>query len=157
MTHKQLVELIKPGTQLKIRGVPYVVKQHIVWMQHRAGTPYDKWVIDNENGDDGYRLFIDAKNKAVGFASMIHHNFSEPMPESLEFEGKKYKMVWDEFCTVVEEQGEKVYQKGDGEIWWDYVSLENDQEGLSLGRSWETWQREDLKTWVLKITDVEIS
>ncbi|MBU1110404.1 DUF4178 domain-containing protein [Patescibacteria group bacterium] len=157
MNHKELVAKIKPGTKLKIKDVPYTVSQHIVWMQHRANYPYDKWVLVDEKGYDGYRLFIEANEPAMGFAKIFHHEFQEPMPDKLNFEGKAYKKVWDEFCTVERVEGNGIYKKGDGEIWWDYVSEDNKNEGLSLGRSWETWEREDLKTQCLELGDVEIT
>ena len=156
MTHQNLVDLIKPGKKIKIKGDTYLVKQHIVWMQHRADSCYDKWVLVDEKGYDGYRFFIEVKTPAIGFAKIFTHDFIEPMPEVLEFQGKKYKMVCGEFCTAVKVEGEEVYRQGDAEIWWDYVSEDDETKGLSLGRSWETWEREDLATQALELADVEI-
>lgn len=156
MTHKDLVNKIKPGMKIRIKGVSYTVKQHIVWMQHRSGYPYDKWVLEDSEGFNGYRMFIETNEPAMGFAKIFHHEFAEPMPDELEFERKKYRKTWDEFCTAVKVEGEEIYKKGEGEIWWDYVSEDNEKEGLSLGRSWETWEREDLKTYSLEIQDVEV-
>ncbi len=156
MTHQELVDLIKPGKSIKIKGDTYLVKQHIVWMQHRAGYSYDKWVLVDDKDYDGYRFFIEVKTPAMGFAKIFTHNFIEPMPEVLEYQGKKYKMVWGEFCTAIKVEGEEVYKQGDAEIWWDYVSEEDETRGLSLVRSWETWEREDLSTQSLELDDVVI-
>jgi len=156
MTHQELVEKLNPETKLIIKGIPYSVKQHIVWMQHRAGYSYDKWVLVDETGYDGYRLFIEATEPAMGFAKIFHHNFTEPMPEKLEFEGTNYTQTCNEFCTVEKAEGEEIYQMGEAEIWWDYASNDNNLEGLSLGRSWETWEREDLKTQTVELEDIQI-
>lgn len=156
MNHTQLVNSIKIGSKIIIKGIPYTVKQHIVWMQHRANYPYDKWVLVDSNGYDGYRFFIETTESAMGFAKVFEHNFTEPLPELIEFEGKKYKQVCGEFCTAIKVEGEEVYKEGDGEIWWDYSCIDNESEGLSLGRSWETWIREDLKTQALELSDVKV-
>ena len=156
MSHNELVQAIKPGAQIIVRGAPYTVKQHIVWMQHRANYSYNKWVLTDKDGYDGYRLFIESQEKVMGFAEIFHFNFQEPLPEELEFEGKKYKQVYGEFCTAIQVEGDEVYKEGDGEVWWDYISLENNKVGLSLGRSWETWEREDLKTQALELSDVSL-
>lgn len=156
MNHKQLVEKIKPGMQILIKGVPYKVKQHIVWMQHRADYSYDKWVLVDSNGSDEYRFFIETKQEAMGFAKIFHNNFKEPLPLQLVFEGKIYEQVWGEFCTAVKVEGEEVYKQGEGEIWWDYACTINESQGLSLGRCWDTWEREDLKTQALELDDVKL-
>jgi len=156
MTHKELVDQLEQGTKITVKGTLYTVKQHIVWMQHRAGYPYDKWVLVDADGYDGYRLFIEVTKSAMGFGKIFRHDFVEPLPETLEFEGKKYKRTWDEFCTVKQAEGEEIYKEGEGEVWWDYVAEDNNQECLSLGRSWETWEREDLKTLSLELEDVQI-
>lgn len=156
MTYEKLTRKIVPGARVEIKGVPYTIKQHIVWMQHRAGYPYDKWVLVDEAGDDGYRLFIDLEEQSMGFAQIFHHSFREPMPERLEFKGRWYRQTCAEFCTAVKVEGEKVYQEGEGEIWWDYAAEDNEDEGLSLGRSWETWEREDLATQRLTPQDIRV-
>jgi len=156
MNYKELIAKLTPGIKIKIKGTPYTIKQHIVWMQHRCGVAYDKWVLVDSKGNDGYRLFIDSEESTIGFAKIFHHNFQEPMPMVLHYNGKTYRKVYDEFCTVVKAEGEPVYKVGDGEIWWDYVLEDNDSQGLSLGRSWETWKREDLTTRALTIDDLEI-
>ena len=156
MNYVELVQAIQPGSKLFVKGTTYTVKQHIVWMQHRANSPYDKWVLVDSNGNEGFRFFIEAPESAIGFAQIFHYDFKEPMPEELEFEGKKYKQVCGEFCTAIKVEGEEVYKEGDGEIWWDYACVDNDKEGLSLGRNWETWEREDLKTYVLEMSDVSL-
>lgn len=156
MNHEELVAAIKPGSKILIKGAPYTVKQHIIWMQHRADCPYDKWVLVDSNGYDGYRFFIEITERAMGFAELFHYEFKEPMPHELEYEGKLYKQTCGEFCTAVKVEGYEVYKEGDGEIWWDYSCVTNPTEGLSLGRSWETWEREDLKTQALELSDISI-
>ncbi|OGC56862.1 hypothetical protein A3H26_04105 [candidate division WWE3 bacterium RIFCSPLOWO2_12_FULL_36_10] len=138
MNHKQLVKAVKPGLQILIKGVPYTVKQHIVWMQHRADYTYDKWVLVDSAGYDGYRFFIETNENAIGFAIIFHYDFNEPIPEELKYDGKIYKQTCGEFCTAVRVEGDEVYKEGDGEIWWDYSCTTDPKEGLSLGRSWET-------------------
>ena len=87
MTHEELVKLLIPGTKIKIKGVPFTVKQHIVWMQHRLNSPYDKWVLVDKEGNDGYRMYIEVPSAAMGFAKVIHYDFAEPLPQQLDFNG----------------------------------------------------------------------
>jgi len=149
-----LIKKIKPGVKLKVGNKIYLVKQHIVWCQHRAGYSYDKWVLVDQKSKPDHRLFIDSKEKAIGLASIFHYSFQEPLPKNLIFEGKKYQLTWSEFCTAIKVNGKGPYQRGENEIWWDYVLIENKRFGLSLGRSWQTWKREDLRTVFLEINDL---
>ena len=72
MNHEQLVTIIKPGSKIKIKGTSYTVKQHIVWLQHVADYSYDKWVLVDDKGYDGYRFFIETRQSAIGFAKIFH-------------------------------------------------------------------------------------
>jgi len=156
MSLSDLITTIQPGSKITIKGKPFTVKQHIVWMQHRAGYTYDKWVLVDAKDYDGYRFFIDSRENAVGFAEIFHHEFTEPMPMELIYNGRKYTQTCAEFCTAEKVEGDEVYKQGDGEIWWDYVSADDEKTGLSLGRSWETWEREDLATSTLNPKDIEL-
>ncbi len=156
MTHKELIQKLKPTTKLKIKGEKYTVVQHIVWHQAIAGYPYDKYVLEDETGYQDYRLFVSGKDAAMGMGKIFHHDFEEPLPKELDWKGKKYKQVNSEFCTIIDLEGEDgPYKAGESEFWWDYDS-ETGKESLSLGRSWETWEREDLETEYLKMDDIEL-
>lgn len=156
MTHKELIQKIKPGTQLSIKNEKYIVKQHIVWHQAIAGYPYDKYVLEDETGYQEYRLFISGKDEAMGMGKIFQYDFEEPIPEKIEWEGKSYTQTNGEFCTIIDIEGTGPYKAGDSEFWWDYDS-EDGKTSLSLGRSWETWEREDLLVEYLKLDEVEIT
>jgi len=153
---KSLIKKLISSKKIIIKGSDYTVKQHIVWYQHKAGYSYDKWVLIDGRGNDDYRLFINVKESVIGFARIFFHEFKEPMPKELRYKDNNYILTCDEFCTAIKVEGDEVYKKDSAEIWWDYISKTNKNEGLSLGRNWETWEREDLKTNFLSIEDIQI-
>lgn len=154
MTTQQLLSLLKPGVSLEVKSKKYKILQHIIWWQAKCNQNYDKYVLEDEAGDHDYRMFI--SGEFIGISTIFHYPFIEPMPKKLSFEGQEYTMTQDEFCIVKSVEGQEFYKIGDAEIWWDYASDANDGSGLSLGRNWETWEREDLKTQEMNLEDVEI-
>ena len=140
----KLADQLKPGTELTIENKKYRILQHIVWWQAKCNKNYDKYVLEDESGNHNYRLFI--SGDFIGMSKIFHYPFQEPMPKELEFRGKKYRLTQDEFCIVRKVEGQEFYKVGDAEIWWDYVPADGHGRGLSLGRNWKTWEREDLET-----------
>lgn len=155
MTHKELIQLIKPGTKILIKDTNYTVIQHIVWHQAIAGYAYDKYVLADETGYQEYRLFITDRDEAMGVGKIFTHDFQEPLMENLEWNNKKYKKINGDFCTIIDLEGNGPYKVGESEFWWDY-DCETDNTSLSLGRSWETWNREDLEVTYLELSDLRI-
>ena len=153
MTINELKNKLKPGVKIQVNEKKYAILQHIVWWQAKLNKTYDKYVLEDENGNNEIRMFI--ANGDIGIADIIKHDFQEPLPKNLEFRGKQYKVVQDEFCVVKECEGQPFYKVGDCEIWWDYQSVD-DGMGLSLGRNWQTWEREDLATREIVLEDIKI-
>ena len=152
MKLKSLILKLKPGIILQIHNQKYKILQHIVWWQAKCNQNYDKYVLEDEMGNHNYRMFI--SGEFIGISTIFHYLFVEPMPKKLVYEDQGYTMTQDEFCIVKSVEGQEFYKLGDAEIWWDYASDANDGSGLSLGRNWETWEREDLKTRELFVTDI---
>ncbi len=113
-------------------------------------------MLVDDAGNNEYRFFISDDYEYAGLGGIFQYPFKEPMPENLEHDGKKYKLVQDEFCVADRVEGEDFYEEGYAEIWWDYESEEDSGKGLSLGRDWKSWKREDLKTTALETDEVEI-
>lgn len=153
MTINELKIKLKPNTKILINNEKYTILQHIVWWQAKLNKTYDKYVLEDENGSNKIRMFI--AGKYIGIAEIIEHDFQEPLPKNLKFQKKQYKMVQDEFCIIKECEGQPFYKVGDCEIWWDYQSIDEDT-GLSLGRDWQTWKREDLETREIKLDSIKI-
>ena len=156
MTFKHVVDNLQIEDTINIKGNKYVVVTHIVWKQAKMGTRYNKYVLMDEEGNQDYRFFISDDYKFAGLGKIFEYPFKEPMAKELEFRGKRYKMVQDEFCEAVKVEGKPIYEEGDCEIWWDYEEVDNDIKGLSLGRDWDSWKREDLKTEYLDKEDIKI-
>ena len=150
---KGIISKLVPSLELKIKDQKYKILQHIVWWQAKSNQNYDKYVLEDEQGDHGYRMFI--SGEFIGMSKIFHYPFAEPMPRKLVYEDQAYTMTQDEFCIVKSVEGQEFYKVGDAEIWWDYASDAGDGSGLSLGRNWETWEREDLRTQELKIEDIK--
>jgi hypothetical protein len=148
-----LLNKLKPGTTISIKGKSYRILQHIVWWQAKCGENYDKYVLEDEAGDHDYRLFI--SGSCIGISHIFHYPFQEPMLKQIEFQEKKYNLTQDEFCIVKKSQGQEFYKVGDAEIWWDYASTTEGGRGLSLGRNWLTWEREDLQTEAIQEKDIQ--
>lgn len=144
MTIETLLSALKPGQKITVAKKPFTVLQHIVWWQAKCNENYDKYVLQDETGDHDYRLFI--SGDAIGMSHVFHYPFQEPLPKILEFRDKKYRLIQDEFCVVKKAEGQGFYKMGEAEFWWDYSPIGGRGKGLSLGRSWETWEREDLET-----------
>lgn len=140
----KLIDQLRPETKLTIEGKKYKILQHIVWWQAKCNKNYDKYVLEDESGNHDYRLFI--SEDSIGMSKIFHYPFHEPMSDELNYEGKKYKLTQDEFCIVRKIEGQEFYKVGDAEIWWDYALSDGKGTGLSLGRNWKTWEREDLET-----------
>lgn len=154
MTIKSLRLQLQPRTAIIINNESFTILQHIVWWQAKANKTYDKYVLENASGNKTTRLFI--SGDFIGLATLIQYEFQEPLPKRLTFQGKKYTLKEDEFCLVKSTEGEQVYRVGDGEIWWDYTCTANDGTGLSLGRNWENWKREDLTTKELFLNELTL-
>ncbi|MEK9200718.1 MAG: hypothetical protein AAB909_01955 [Patescibacteria group bacterium] len=154
MSTQSLISKLKPGVFILVNEKKYEILQHIVWYQAKCGENYDKYVLGDESGNHEYRLFI--SGDIIGISTIFHHPFQEPMPKELNFEGKSYRLTQDEFCVVRLVEGQEFYKTGDAEIWWDYAPVDGHGEGLSLGRNWDTWEREDLRTQELSITDIQV-
>ena len=151
---KNLINLLKPRVTIFIEGKKYKILQHIVWWQAKCNENYDKYVLEDESGNCDYRLFI--SGDFIGMSKIFFYPFEEPMPEKLTYQGRKYQLVQDEFCVVRKVEGREFYKIGDSEIWWDYISFDGEKTGLSLGRNWKTWEREDLETRKLNLKDIKI-
>lgn len=151
----KLADQLRPETELTIENKKYRILQHIVWWQAKCNQNYDKYVLEDELGDHEYRLFISGEN--IGMSHVFHHPFQEPMPDELIYEGKKYRLTQDEFCIVRKVEGQEFYKVGDAEIWWDYAPCDGKGKGLSLGRNWKTWEREDLETQEVSTDQIEFS
>ena len=154
MTTNELIKQLKIGTKIDVGGKEYKILQHIIWWQAKCNKNYDKYVLEDESKNHDYRLFI--SGDFVGMSKIFHYPFQEPMPKKLVYEDKEYTMTQDEFCIVKSVEGQEFYKIGDAEIWWDYASDANDGSGLSLGRNWETWDREDLKTQEIFFEEIKL-
>lgn len=151
---KKLIDSLKPGIIIFIEGKKYKILQHIVWWQAKSDENYDKYVLEDESGNYDYRLFF--SGDFIGMSKIFLHPFEEPLPKKLTYQGQKYHLIQDEFCIVRRVEGQEFYKVGDAEIWWDYALSDGERKGLSLGRNWETWKREDLETRELNLKDIKI-
>lgn len=154
MKISELIRQLKPEMAININSKKYKVLQHIVWWQAKCNENYDKYVLEDESGNHNYRMFI--SGDSIGMSKIFHYPFQEPMPDELVYKGKKYKLTQDEFCIVRKVEGQEFYKVGDEEIWWDYIPSDGKGTGLSLGRNWETWEREDLETQDLNPKEIII-
>lgn len=106
-----LIERLKPkllpNTNISIKGKKFKIIEHIVWYQVKSDSNYDKYVLEDEDGNRNYRFWI--SGKFLGLSEIFHHDFVEPMPKELEYDGRKYKMTQDEFCIVKLVAGEQIY------------------------------------------------
>lgn len=155
MTARQLLTRLKPESVIFIKGQPFKILQHIVWWQAKCNENYDKYVLEDQTGNHGYRLSISGDD--IGMSTIFHHEFVEPMPQKLIYKGKEYELTQNEFCIVRQTEGQDFYKVGDAEIWWDYALSDGSGKGLSLGRNWTTWEREDLKTEALNPDDISFN
>ena len=150
----KLTDQLKHGAKLTIENKKYKILQHIAWWQAKSNQNYDKYVLEDKVGNHDYRMFI--SGEFIGISKIFHYPFQEPMPKKLVYEDKEYTMTQDEFCIVRKVEGQEFYKVGDAEVWWDYAPSDGKGTGLSLGRNWETWEREDLETQKLAPSQITI-
>lgn len=154
MTIEELKNHLKPAANISIFDKQYKVIEHIVWYMAISDGSYDKYVLEDKEGKRDYRFWI--SGDYMGFSTIFEHDFQEPMFKKLEYEGRTYTLTQDEFCKITLVEGEQVYKVGDCEVWWDYVNDSDETRGLSLGRNWETWEREDLSSQSVNMEDIQI-
>jgi len=154
MTISELKTNLKPSQKINIFNREYKVIEHIVWYMAKSDASYDKYVLEDNEGKRDYRFWI--SGDYLGFSTIFEHDFKEPMPKKLEFEGKNYTLTQDEFCRITKTEGEEIYKVGDCEIWWDYSDDEDQTKGLSLGRNWDNWEREDLRSQSVRLVDITL-
>ena len=81
--------------------------------------------------------------------------FCEPFPEKFEFDAKKFNFLYSAHAVAEEIQGEEIFEKGDGEKFWDYKSEDNSY--LNLGIDDKTGERADFYGNIIDNNLVEIN
>ncbi|MBU0618926.1 DUF4178 domain-containing protein [Patescibacteria group bacterium] len=151
MKPKEFIKKVKSGDVVKIKGEKYKVIQKILWLMLVSDDSYYKYVLEDKNGCRDYRLAPDEENGRYLFCKMFANNLTPPFPKKIKIYGLNFNYTYGEWCRVKKVWGEKVYQIGDEEIWWDYEDKKDNY--LSIGWDEKTGEREDLiGEWIKNVS-----
>ncbi|EKE20136.1 MAG: hypothetical protein ACD_8C00051G0005 [uncultured bacterium] len=126
---------IKAGSKVVADGQEFDVEQ-VVKFRFDDGNFYIKCFLS-----DGFVLADDSNDDFFVLVKEIKNDISEPFPESLEYDGKKFNFLFEAHAVAEETEGKEIFKFGEGERFWDYES--EDGSYLSLGIHDQTGERQD--------------
>lgn len=142
MKTQEFIKKAKIGDRVKVGKELFTIQEIVKWRMLRSGGAYHKYTLEDNKGDDGYRL---AEDPDSGKYILVHvFEFDHPdsfLPE-YKLGGKKFKFSYGEICVAIWQKGEGEHKKGSYDIWWDYEV--KDGSYLSLGIALPSGKREDL-------------
>lgn len=141
-------EKIKLDCVLEIEGKEYSIRE-IVKFRFDDGNFYMKLFLD-----DSFVLADDSNTDSFVFVKLTDTDIAEPFPKKIVFDNKEFNFLFDAHATAEEVEGEKIFEKGESETFWDYES--SDGSYLSLGMDDKTQKRMDFYGKILKGEDIEI-
>lgn len=140
---------LKMGQNLIVDGKSFSIKE-IVKFRFDDGSNYIKCFLN-----DGYVFADDLNDNIFILVKEVKTLFSQPFPESLEFQGKDFKFSYSAHAIAEEIWGEEIFKKGNSEFFWDYKA--EDKSYLSLGIIDETKERLDFFGGIVENDKVELS
>lgn len=126
---------IKTSAKLSVDGRDFEVRQ-VVKFRFDDGSHYIKCYLS-----DGHVFADDAVSNMFLLVKEVKTPFREPFPEELDFDGKKFKLLYEAHAVAEETEGKEIFKKGDGEVFCDYAA--EDDSYLSLGVGDGTGERSD--------------
>ena len=126
---------IKPGIKLSADGKDFDVKE-VVRFRFDDGNFYIKCYLS-----DGYVFADDLNENIFLLVKETKTDFQQPFPDKIDFDGKKFRFLYNAHAVAEEIEGEEIFKKGDSESFWDYEA--EDGSYLSLGISDQTGERAD--------------
>ncbi len=139
---------IKPNVKLSADGRDFTVKE-VVKFRFDDGSFYIKCYLS-----DGYVFADDLNENMFLLVKEAKTNFQQPFPDEIDFEGKKFKFLYNAHAVAEEIEGEEIFRKGDSEAFWDYKA--EDGSYLSLGISDQTGQRTDFYGKIVQNDKIEL-
>jgi len=116
---------IKPNIKLSVDGKDFIVKE-VVKFIFDDGSFYIKCFLS-----DDYVFADDDKENLFLLVKEVETPFTQPFPQELEFNNKKFTFLYTAHAVATEIQGEEIFKQNDGESFWDYKA--DDNSYLSLG------------------------
>lgn len=126
---------IKAGSRVIADGREFIAEQ-VIKFRFDDGSFYIKCFLT-----DGFVLADDSNDNFFVLVKEIQNDIREPFPESLEYDGKQFKFLFEAHAVAEESQGKEIFKNGESERFWDYES--DDGSYLSLGIHDQTGNRQD--------------
>ena len=139
---------IKPNIKLSADGRNFIVKE-VVKFRFDDGSFYTKCYLS-----DGYVFADDLNANMFLLVKETKTDFQQPFPDKTDFEGKKFKFLYNAHAVAEETEGEEIFKKGDSESFWDYKA--EDGSYLSLGISDQTEERADFYGKIVSNDKIEL-
>lgn len=149
MNVSEFRENIKLSSILEIDSKEYSIKE-IVKFRLQDGNFYMKLFLN-----DNFVLADDSGTDSFVFVKLVDTDIKQPFPEKINFDGKEFNFLFDAHAIAEEVEGEKIFEKGESETFWDYES--EDGSYLSLGMDDETQKRMDFYGKTLKGENLKIN
>lgn len=140
---------IKSNIKLSVEGRDFLVKE-VVKFRFDDGSFYIKCFLS-----DDFVFADDLNENSFLLVKEIKTDISQPFQPELDFDGKKFKFLFEAHAIAEEIEGEEIFKKGDSEKFWDYVAPDNNY--LSLGVNDETGGRLDFYGKIVANDSVKLS
>ncbi len=139
---------IKPGIKLSADGRDFIVKE-VVRFKFDDGSYYTKCYLS-----DDYVFADDSNENMFLLVRETKTDFTQPFPNELDFDGKKFKFLYNAHAVAEKTEGEEIFKKGDSEAFWDYKA--EDGSYLSLGINDQTGERADFYGKIVPNDKIEL-
>ena len=149
---------IKPNIKLSVDGRDFIVKE-VVRFRFDDGSFYIKCYLSG-----GYVFADDLNENMFLLVKETKTDFQQPFPNEIDFDGKKFKFLYNAHAVAEEIEGEEIFsakggstscrKKGDSEAFWDYKA--EDGSYLSLGVSDQTRERADFYGKIVPNDKIEL-
>ncbi|MDD2646896.1 MAG: hypothetical protein PHV78_01130 [Patescibacteria group bacterium] len=126
---------IRPNIKLFADGKEFFVKE-VIKFRFDDGSYYVKCFLS-----DDFVFADDLNENTFLLVKEIKTTIKQPFPLEFDFDGKKFKFLFNAHAVAEEIQGEEIFKKGDSEKFWDFKAEDNGY--LSLGVNDNTGERLD--------------
>jgi len=154
METQAFVKKANVGDKVKVSRELFTIQEIVKWKMLRSGGIYHKYALEDDKGDDGYRLAEDPESGKYILVHVFEFDHQDSFLPEHAIKGKKFKFSYGEICVAVWQKGEGEHKKGTYDIWWDYEA--KDGSYMSLGTALPSGEREDLIGKWIEPEEVEI-
>lgn len=148
MEIKEFRKNVRPGKTLIVEGVSLEILQVIKYRLDDNSYYYKCYLSDKK------AIAEDSEMNMYIFVDPVITRFSEPMPEILIYDNKKFHFLYETKATAEDVWGKGEFKIGDRERFWDYQA--QDESYLSLGVNEMTGEKADFYGRTVAVDKVDV-